>query len=123
VNKNNKIVLIIDDNKFILKPLALLLSGLGYEVRTSLNGRDSAILQKPFADLFLLDMRLQNAKGQDGPDVCVKIKHNKKIKKIPVIMFSADSQGGGMARKVGADDFIAKPFSMTNLVKKIEQYI
>ena len=123
MNKNNKTILIIDDNKFILKPLALLLSGFGYNVRTSVNGKDSAILQKPFADLFLLDMRLQDIKGQDGPDVCVKIKANKEIKKTPVIMFSADSQGGVAAKKVGADDFIEKPFSMANLVKKIEEYI
>ena len=95
MNKNNKTILIIDDNKFILKPLALLLSGFGYNVRTSVNGRDTAILQKPFADLFLLDMRLQDIKGQDGQDVCVRIKRNKEIKNIPVIMFSADSLGGG----------------------------
>ena len=123
MNKNSKTILIIDDNKFILKPLALLLSGFGYEVRTSVNGRDSVILQKPFADLFLLDMRLQDVRGQDGQDVCVRMKNNKEIKKIPVIMFSADSHGGMVAKKAGADDFIAKPFSTADLVKKIEQYI
>ena len=123
MNKSSKTILIIDDNKFILKPLALLLSGFGYNVRTSLNGRDSVILQKPFADLFLLDMRLQDIKGRDGQDICARIKRNKEIKKVPVIMFSADSLGAGRAEKVGADDFIEKPFSMAKLVEKIEQYI
>ena len=101
----------------------MLLSGLGYLVKTATNGRNSTIMQKPFADLILLDMRLQDIKGQDGPDVCLRIKENKETKKIPVIMFSADSQGGVMAKKSGADDFIEKPFSMANLIKKIEQYI
>ena len=123
MNKKNKTILVIDDNKFILKPLVLLLSGLGYLVKTATSGRDSVIMQKPFADLILLDMRLQDIKGQDGPDVCERMKHNKETKNIPVIMFSADSQGRVAAKKSGADDFIEKPFSMTNLVKKIEQYI
>ncbi|MCX6719684.1 MAG: response regulator [Candidatus Staskawiczbacteria bacterium] len=121
--KNSKTILIIDDNKFILKPLVMLLSGLGYLVKTATNGRNSTIMQKPFADLILLDMRLQDIKGQDGPDVCLRLKETEETKNIPVIMFSADSQGAVSAKKSGADDFIEKPFSMANLVKKIEQYI
>jgi len=101
----------------------MLLSGLGYLIKTATNGMDSIIMQKPFADLILLDMRLQDIKGQDGPDICIKIKNNKDTKDIPVIMFSADSRGKYMAKEAGADDFIEKPFSIANLVKKIEQYI
>jgi len=101
----------------------MLLSGLGYLVKTATNGRKDIIMQKPFADLILLDMRLQDIKGQDGPDVCLRIKENKETKNIPVIMFSADTQGAIAAKKSGADDFIEKPFSMTSLVKKIEHYI
>ncbi|MDP3883047.1 MAG: response regulator [Candidatus Staskawiczbacteria bacterium] len=118
-----KTVLIIDDNEHILKPLSSLLSGLGYSVRTSINGVSSVIMQKPFANLILLDMRLQCGKGEDGQEICVRIKENKKTKHIPVIMFSADSQGEDVAKKSGANDFIAKPFSMASLVKKIEEYI
>lgn len=118
-----KTILIIDDNASILKPLDSLLSGLGYQVRTAQNGANPVIMQKPLADLILLDMRLQCKKGEDGQDVCVKIKKDKKINHIPVIMFSADSQGLALSKKLGADDFIAKPFSMANLVKKIEEYI
>lgn len=121
--KNSKTILIIDDNKGILKPLSILLSGLGYSVRTAISGASSVIMKKPFANLILLDMRLQCGKGQDGQEVCARIKEGKETKHIPVIMFSADSQGKNTAKKVGADGFIAKPFSMANLVKKIEKYI
>lgn len=121
--KNKKTVLIIDDNKYILKPLSSLLSGLGYSIRTAINGANSVIMQKPFANLILLDMRLQGGSSEDGQEVCARIKEGKETKHIPVIMFSADSRGGDIAKKVGANDFIAKPFSMANLVKKIEEYI
>lgn len=123
MSKNKKTVLIIDDNEYILKPLSSLLSYLGYSVRTAINGVNSIIMQKPFANLILLDMRLQSGKGEDGQEVCARIKESKETKHIPVIMFSADSQGRDIAKKFGADDFIAKPFSIDNLVKKIEEYI
>ena len=121
--KNNKIVLIIDDNEGVLKPLSFLLFGLGYTVRTAVNGMNSVIMQKPFANLILLDMRLHEGRGENGQDVCARIKEGKQTKHIKVIMFSADSHVGDVAKKSGADDFIAKPFSIANLVKKIEEYI
>lgn len=123
MSKNNKIILIIDDNQGILKPLSILLSRFGYLVRTAQKGTSSAIMQKPFANLILLDMRLQDVKGEDGPDVCVRIKNSKEVSHIPVVMFSADSGGKFIAEKVGADDFIEKPFNMVSLVKKIKEYI
>jgi CheY-like chemotaxis protein len=123
MSKSKKIVLIIDDNNGILKPLSMLLTGLGYCVRTAQNGVNSVIMQKPFANLILLDMRLQGDRGEDGPDVCSRIKENKETNHIPVIMFSADSRGRSISKKAGADDFVEKPFSMANLTKKIEEYI
>ena len=120
---NKKTILIVDDNKYILKPLSLLLFSLGYLVKTITNGKDAMVMQKPFADAILLDMHLQGIKGQDGPDICMKLKEAEETKHIPIIMFSADSNGRRIAEESGADDFIEKPFSMTNLAKKIEKYI
>jgi len=120
VTKNNKTILIIDDNEDILKPLGILLSSSGYSIKKTTNGKDALFMQKPFADLILLDMRLQGIKGQD---ICIKIKGNKETQHIPIIMFSADNRGGLVAKQAGADDFIEKPFTTDSLLKKIKEHI
>lgn len=118
--KTSKTILIIDDNPYILKPLSLLLSGLGYSVASSAGGKEASIIQAPFTDLILLDSRLKGIKGQD---ICKKIKSDKATASIPIIMCSADNRIKIIAKEAGADDFIEKPFSMADLLKKIEKYI
>ena len=120
MSKKTKTIFIVDDNEYILKPLSTLLSGLGYLVKTTTNGKDPKITKKPFANLILLDMRLKDICGQD---VCLRIKENKETCHIPVIMFSADNRGKIISKGAGADDFIEKPFVMSNLIKKIEKHI
>ena len=76
--------------------------------------------QMPFTNLILLDSQLQGAKGQD---ICRKIKTDNATKHIPVIMCSADAKIKTIAQEAGADDSIEKPFSMADLLKKIEKHI
>lgn len=118
--KTNKTILIIDDNPYILKPLSLLLSGLGYSVTSATDGKEATMMQIPFSNLILLDSRLQGIKGQD---ICRKIKSDKSTKHIPIIMCSADNQIKVIAKEAGADDSIEKPFSVSDLLKKIKKYI
>jgi len=120
VEKISKTILIIDDNPHILKPLSILLSGLGYLIKKTALGKDPMIMKKPFADLVLLDMRLKDTTGKD---VCIKIKRHKLMQNIPVIMFSADTQLEAIAKEAGADDFIEKPFNIDSLLVKIKAYI
>lgn len=120
VNSAKKTILIIDDNEHILKPLSLLLSSLGYLVRKTINGKDPLIMQKPFADLVLLDARLSDSTGKD---ICRQIKRNNEMSHIPVIMFSADNQIRFIAKEAGADDFIEKPFRINDLSEKIKKHI
>jgi len=119
VNKN-KTILIIDDNPYILKPLSLLLSGLGYSVTSATNAKEVSLIQVPLTNLILLDSRLKGIKGQD---ICKRIKQDKKTKHIPIIMCSADNRIKIIAKEAGANDSLEKPFGMTTLIKKIEKYI
>jgi len=98
----------------------MLLSGLGYLIKKTTKGLDPLIMQKPFADLILLDMRLKDTTGKA---VCMKIKQHKLMRHVPVIMFSADTQLKMIAKEAGADDFIEKPFNIANLLEKIKVYI
>ena len=72
----------------------------------------------PF-DLVLLDLIMP---GLDGYQVLLKMKHDPAMREIPVIMLSALDQEGGIARciELGAEDYIAKPFSPVFLRARIE---
>lgn len=96
------------------------MSGLGYSVTSATNGKNATMTQIPFTNLILLDSRL---KGIQGQDICRKIKSDSATKHIPIIMCSADNRIKIIAKEAGADDSIAKPFSMADLLKKIEKYI
>jgi CheY-like chemotaxis protein len=61
--------------------------------------------------------------GTDGRDVCKKLKQNDLTKNIPVIMVSASRDIERSAINAGADDFLAKPFEMNDLLQKIENLI
>jgi CheY-like chemotaxis protein len=58
--------------------------------------------------------------GEDGRDICKKLKQDPLTKNIPVIMISASRDIKESAMEAGADDFLAKPFEMDDLLKKIE---
>src|SRR5437870_5702463 len=112
-------ILVADDDPAILEALILMLEDAGYEVKTTTNGATIQEVYKELPDLILLDIWMS---GVDGRDICKQLKHQKKTKHIPIIMISANRDTEDIAKKAGADDFIAKPFEMKNLLAKVEQY-
>jgi DNA-binding response OmpR family regulator len=61
--------------------------------------------------------------GQDGRDIAKYFKGNKTTSKIPIIMVSASKDIEKSAKEAGADDFLAKPFEMDELLTKITKYV
>src|SRR5579863_8015014 len=99
-----KKILVVDDDEGIMEVVQIVLEGEGYTVQTSMNG---AILQQlneqqNLPDLILLDVLLS---GEDGREICKRLKSDEKIKHIPVIMLSAHSDTNKIADSSGADDF------------------
>ncbi len=114
-------VLIVDDNSDILWVVEVVLRRYGYEVMALPRGEDVIPKVKSFApDLILLDVFLS---GIDGIEVCNRLKENAKTKDIPVIMFSAHTNFSDIQKFCHADDFIAKPFDVNELVSKIQRQI
>ena len=114
-----KKVLIADDDAGILDSLSIILEFEGYDVSTTLNG--AALLnmdEKP--DLVLLDILMS---GVDGRDICRQLKRTESTSKIPVVLLSASKDIEHSALEAGADDFLAKPFEMDDLLKKIADNI
>lgn len=114
-----KKILIVDDEPSIVDSLTMLLEDFGYEVISTINASATKDMLKKGPDLILLDIWMS---GWDGRDICKYLKSNKDTKNIPVIIISANKDIVAIAKEAGADDFIAKPFRMEDLLAKVEKY-
>jgi two-component system KDP operon response regulator KdpE len=109
-------VLVVDDDRALLRALSVGLGSHGYEVLTATDGSGGitrTALDEP--DVVLLDLGLPDI---DGLDVCNRIRQ---WTDVPVIVLSA---AGSEQRKVsaldgGADDYVTKPFGMAELEARI----
>lgn len=115
-------ILVVDDNTDILKYICEGLSA-EFNVIPAVDGSKAIeILGTQNVDLILTDVMMPDV---DGIHLCRSIKRNLRTSHIPVIMLSAKNdvldQLDGL--KVGADDYIAKPFSMDVLVSKIRNQL
>lgn len=112
-------ILVVDDNQ---KYLADALPMYGYDVTVANDGLEALKIldqKEGVFDLILLDVMMPN---MDGWDTLKAIRSNKKIKYIPVIMITAVSEDQKVVSglRIGADDYIVKPFILPNLLARIE---
>jgi DNA-binding response OmpR family regulator len=110
-------ILVVDDDADILSVMETLLTMKGFEVEGIANGGYIFPKIETFKpDIILLDVLIS---GQDGRTICRKLKSNNETMLIPVIMFSAHPGAAATIAEYGADDFIAKPFDVANLLEKV----
>jgi two-component system response regulator AtoC len=106
-------ILIVDDEKLLLKSLKKALSKDGYRIITATNGRDALnYFEKNFPDLILLDVKLPDI---DGMQVLKKIKEIDSNSAIIVMTAFSGIKGAVEAIRLGAYDYIAKPFDIEAL--------
>jgi two-component system, OmpR family, alkaline phosphatase synthesis response regulator PhoP len=113
-------ILIVEDDKDIIKMLEYNLKKEGFRVTTAHDGEDALDLAlRQFPDLILLDLMLP---GMDGLEVCKSLKNGNKTSSIPIIMLTAKSQESDkvVGLELGADDYITKPFSPRELIARIK---
>ena len=90
-----------------------------YEVTVTKKPEEAeAIIDKDKTDLVSLAMLIW---GVNGTDVYRQLKQKKETAEIPVLMMSALHEAASKCKEAGADDFIAKPFEMEDLVSRIEE--
>ncbi len=112
-------ILVVDDNPKFLKDA---LPMYGYDVTIAEDGIEALKIlsddNKNF-DLVLLDVMMPN---MDGWDTLKAIRKNSKTEYLPVIMITAVSEDQKVVSglKIGADDYIVKPFILPNLLARIE---
>lgn len=115
-----KKIVIVEDEPDILEVLSYNLSREGFEVQTAADGNSGLALvlsEKP--DMVLLDLMLP---GKDGLEICQTLRANADFKSLPIIMITAKGEESDvvLGLGIGADDYIAKPFSPKELVARVK---
>lgn len=118
---NRPKILIVDDDLDILAVMQLLFKTRGYDVVTISRGEEVFDRIKTFhPNLILLDVLIS---GNDGRDICRRLKSQSSTKTIPVVMFSANPKAAETIQEYGADDFIHKPFEVTELLQTLNKHL
>jgi DNA-binding response OmpR family regulator len=113
-------ILIVDDEKDIVKMLDYNLKKEGFRTISAYDGEDALDLagrERP--DLIILDLMLP---GLDGLEVCKSLKKADKTALIPIIMLTAKTKEADkiVGLELGADDYMTKPFSPRELIARVK---
>jgi CheY-like chemotaxis protein len=116
-----KRILLIDDDDSILEIMQEILCYEGYEVK-AINKTDNIItcIKDVKPDVVLLDYLLS---GINGGELCAQIKKNSQTAHLPVIILSAYSRVLLSLGNYGCDEFIAKPFDISDVLSAISHAI
>ncbi|HTN75041.1 MAG TPA: response regulator [Pirellulaceae bacterium] len=113
-------VLIIEDDRSLAEVLAYNLKQAGYEVLCAHDGQDGILqAQMKSPDLVLLDLMLPVV---DGLDVCRKLRSDASTRDMLIVMLTAKAEESDelIGFSLGADDYVAKPFSVKVLIERIK---
>lgn len=118
---NNRKILVVDDEPNIVQTLKDRLELNDYDVLTAFNGKEGleiALEEQP--DIILLDVIMPI---MDGHEMLETLRNDPEGKNIAVIMLTARSQTEDIVRAnvCGIEDYIVKPFDLSELLEKIER--
>ncbi|MFL6734544.1 MAG: phosphate regulon transcriptional regulator PhoB [Sphingomicrobium sp.] len=114
----SKRLLIVEDDRDIADLLKFHFSREGFTVTTTGNGEEALILiQEVKPDLVILDWMIEETSGLE---VCRRLRRKAETATLPIIMLTArgDEEDRVRGLEIGADDFVAKPFSPRELVAR-----
>ena len=113
-------ILVVDDEVNIVELIKMNLESSGYEVIEAYTGMEAITKTDFFSpDLILLDLMLPDI---NGLQICKMLKKNEKTQDIPIIMVTAKSEEIDKVEglNLGADDYITKPFGVSELEARIK---
>lgn len=115
-----KRIILVEDEEDIAALIKLQAELSGYKLHVEVDGINGyRAIEREKPDLVILDIMLP---GENGLDVCRKIKSAPDLKNIPVIMLSAKGEELDiiLGLELGADDYVQKPFSPKVLLSRIK---
>lgn len=116
-------ILVIDDDPVIRRVVCKSLADAGYEARSAATGSEGLMLAHANPpDLVLVDVMMPE---MDGYQVCAQLRRDPLTVHLPVIMLTALDQTESVIKglRAGADDYLTKPFDITELITRIEAHL
>ncbi len=122
-NARAAVVLIVDDEPFIVETVRFALEQAGYACLLAYDGEEAmriARAQNP--GLILLDIMLPKL---NGFQICRLLKFDEKYRHIPIVMLTARAQERDrlLGTETGADAYVTKPFEIPELLRVIERHL
>jgi len=117
---DNKVILVVDDDKDIRNMIKIYLQNDNYSVLLAKDGNEALeILEGSKVDLVVLDIMMP---GMDGMETCMKIRENHRM---PIIFLSAKGEDMDkiMGLSAGGDDYLTKPFNPMELTARVKANI
>jgi CheY-like chemotaxis protein len=114
-------ILVVDDEEALRVVLSAELEGEGYQVTSAADGQDAInILTTKGFDLILLDIKMPNV---DGFEVLKFIKDRWPKTKVVMLTGFADLKNAIESKKLGAEDFVSKPYDLVDLLTTVERVL
>jgi two-component system, OmpR family, alkaline phosphatase synthesis response regulator PhoP len=120
-SKTTARILLVEDETNLARSLRFNLEQEGYEVQSTPNGKEAVEWQeKQKFDLIILDVMIE---GMDGFEVARRVR--RQDQKLPILMLTARSseQDRVQGFELGADDYIAKPFHLKELLLRVQRML
>ena len=114
-------VLVVDDEEYIRESLKTFLTEMGYRVIVASHGEEALDLaKKEGPEVIILDVKMP---GIDGIETCRRLRSDEGTAVIPVIVATALRETLPAALDAGANDFVTKPFHLTELLTRIRSML
>ena len=114
-------IMVVDDEEALRTVLSSELEGEGYEVGSAGDGQEAIdILTKQEFDLILLDIKMPNV---DGFEVLKFVKDRHPKTKVVMLTGFADLKNAIESKKLGAEDFVSKPYDLVDLLTTVERVL
>lgn len=113
---NKQVIMIVEDEPDIREGIRILLKGEGYVIIEAASGEDALKRMNDAIDLVILDIMLP---GMSGLKVCEELRKNSNV---PILFLTAKSQESDktIGLMAGGDDYLAKPFSYSELIARVK---
>ncbi len=117
-------ILVVDDEPDIVKLVARIMESRGHRVSTARDGQEALdLVGRERYDVIVLDLNLPKV---DGFEVCRRMKESEATRSTPVVMLTAaypSVEDASKGLKIGADEYVVKPFLREVLVHNIERLL
>ena len=121
--KNNKHILLVEDDLYSSETLKFALEAKGHKVALATNGRDALnMVNNEIPQLIILDIMMPK---MDGYHFCRLLKFDARFQHIPVIIVSSKIQEADkkLGLACGGNEYITKPYDLNMLINTVEKYL